>query len=159
VFATPELKEDHDILHVPSVAVWNLLHKRTTGVLAASVKALYAVLRPSVLAKIKGERELSLSRQVEFLVLFSVFGSLLPAVSSCLATTPVPTSLPSWLFGLEELSDEAVVYVEGIQHAWKDIGSVPAFRRLVVETQCQLPLLVMRRAKCCYSNCFVFVKE
>ena len=158
VFATPELKEDHDMLHVPLVAVWNALQKRATGVLALSVRALYAVLRPSVLQKIKGERELGYSRQVEFLVLFSVFGSLLPGPVSGVVI-PAPANVPSWLFGLEVLTEEAAQYVDGVQRAWKDIGSVPAFRRLVIETQCQLPLLVMRRAKCCYSNCFVFAKE
>jgi hypothetical protein len=72
--------------------------------------------------------------------------------------------MPAWFFGLgKQLTPEMRVYVDGVLSRWGGWPGTPtaidkqsSFCRLVMETQCQLHVLVLRRGKCCYSNRFVF---
>ena len=162
-FVTQELKEDNDVAHVPIVVIWNVLHAKAESkspVLFEVVASLYAFFRPSVLMKIKSEREHDIIQQCQFMVLFSILGTLFPPVDMLSPVDmPVRDFLPSWFYGLKTCTPEMLVYMEGVQRVWLDVKEETSFKRLVVETQCQLPLMLLRRGKCCFSNCFVSTVE
>ena len=159
-FADSMLREDYAAYHAPMTHVWHILLKQCCRqpLLRRSVLALYALLRPGAAAAACGEAEQGLVRQVEALVLFSVVGHLFPPLQG---GGGVPASAvlapPAWFYGLEVLTEEMHVFVAGIHHMWhlNDLGLQTSFCRLVMETQLQLPLLVLRRGKCCYSNAFM----
>lgn len=178
-----DLKADHDTFHVPIIAVWNMLLKRCRAdgrdTLARSTLACYALLRPAATVRIKSDVERALARQVEALVLFSILGTLFPqiaveeeAASAAAASEDLADEddagagqyMPAWFFQMGSyLTPEMRVYVHGVSSRWggwagtaTSIDKQSSFCRLVMETQCQLPLLVLRRGKCCYSNRFVF---
>jgi hypothetical protein len=156
-FPDAMLAEDHKAHHAPIIIVWSVLLRacKDDAPLKASVLALYALLRPSVTAKIYGEAERNLTRQMEALVLFSIVGTLFPPAPA--PESPSILTSPSWFYGLHTLTEEMHTYVAGVHHMWalEGLELQTSYCRLVMETQCQLPLLVLRRGKCCYSNALV----
>jgi len=159
-FASSELQEDHDNFHVPVVALWNMLHKMArvhSSELLASVRALYAVLRPTAFQR---DFRDPFTMQVNLLVMFSILGHLLQDRASLLTVSAtVGPYQPAWLYGVLFTSPELEVFKRGVKSAWDFLNdSTSPFCRLVLEVQCQLHVMVLRRAKCCYSNSFVFTR-
>jgi hypothetical protein len=152
-FLCKEMDEDCRAHHLPMITVWNMFFERADVNLRKAIRALYILLRPGITGNLKSERVINLSRQVEFLVVFSLLAHLLPMeAEEPLLPLVEDAPLIGWTFGLRMVTPSLLNIIQGVEKRWKVLKNLTSFNRLVAETQLQLPLLVMRRAKCCCSN-------
>ena len=153
LFIHKDMRDDYDEHHLPILAVWNtLLHAAAGNVcLTSSILNLYSLLRSGIVGKCKGERNLTMFRQTEMIALLSIVSHLFPLEEDATPCSGIILPLP-WFCRLQMMTPSVETVVQGIMKSWSVVGNMTSFKRVVLEMESQLHVLIMRRSKCCFSN-------